>query len=163
LTGRSLLVLGGYDVEVEQRYDESVGLTVPALRLIVMGRTLEEAEAWARAAIAFGGSRAGQPSLGSTSASQRPVRGSSQCGTRSPTQSQDYDPATLTTQFLPRDLASTHMADGAVRGRRHLSGRHHAFSSVCSGEAATDRTALASLLDSGLPYVQLDCFHGCVC
>ena len=46
-------MLDGYDVEVDQHDRERVVLAVPALRLIVFGRTLDEAEAWARAAITF--------------------------------------------------------------------------------------------------------------
>ena len=46
-------MLDEYDVEVDQRDRERVVLAAPALRLIVFGRTLVEAEAWARAAITF--------------------------------------------------------------------------------------------------------------
>jgi hypothetical protein len=40
-------------VEVEQIEDGHVVLAIPSLRLIVIGRTLEEARAWARSAIAY--------------------------------------------------------------------------------------------------------------
>jgi hypothetical protein len=44
-----------YIIEIDQLEDSRVVLAVPSLRLIVMGRTLEEARAWARAAIAYRG------------------------------------------------------------------------------------------------------------
>ena len=46
-------MLDAYDVEVEQLDDERVVLAIPVLRLIVLGRTLDEAQGWACAAIAF--------------------------------------------------------------------------------------------------------------
>jgi hypothetical protein len=38
-------------IEIDQIEDGHVVLVIPSLRLIVMGRTLEEARAWARGAI----------------------------------------------------------------------------------------------------------------
>lgn len=46
-------------IEIDQIEDGRVVLAIPALRLIVMGRTLGEATAWARSAIAY----RGEPSL----------------------------------------------------------------------------------------------------
>ena len=46
-------MLGDYRVEIEDSGSEQVVLSIPALRLIVMGRTLSEAEELARAALAF--------------------------------------------------------------------------------------------------------------
>jgi hypothetical protein len=43
-------------IEVEQIDDGHVVLVIPSVRLIVMGRTFEEARAWARAAIECRGS-----------------------------------------------------------------------------------------------------------
>jgi hypothetical protein len=48
-------------IEIDQIEDGHVVLAVPSLRLIVMGRTLEEARAWARAAIAHRGLATTQP------------------------------------------------------------------------------------------------------
>jgi hypothetical protein len=42
-------------IEIDQIEDGHVVLVVPSLRLIVMGRTLEEARAWARSAIGYRG------------------------------------------------------------------------------------------------------------
>ena len=42
-------------IEIDQIEDGRVVLVIPSLRLIVMGRTLEEARAWARSAIAYRG------------------------------------------------------------------------------------------------------------
>ncbi|MBO0766923.1 MAG: hypothetical protein J2P50_20350, partial [Hyphomicrobiaceae bacterium] len=50
---RRWAMLGGYRVEIEDSGSEHVVLSIPALRLIVIGRTLGEAEELARAAIAF--------------------------------------------------------------------------------------------------------------
>jgi hypothetical protein len=47
-------------IEIDQIEDGHVALAVPTLRLIVMGRTLEEARAWARSAIGYRGLPAGQ-------------------------------------------------------------------------------------------------------
>ena len=41
-------------IEIDQIEDGHVVLVVPSLRMIVMGRTLDEARAWARSAIACG-------------------------------------------------------------------------------------------------------------
>ena len=52
-------------IEIDQIEDGHVVLVVPSLRLIVMGRTLEEARAWARSAIGWRGlaaSRHAEPS-----------------------------------------------------------------------------------------------------
>ncbi len=54
-------------IEIDQIEDGHVVLVVPSLRLIVMGRTLEEARAWARSAIGWRGLAASQraePSVG---------------------------------------------------------------------------------------------------
>ena len=42
-------------IEIDQIEDGHVVLVVPSLRLIVIGRTLEEARAWARSAIGWRG------------------------------------------------------------------------------------------------------------
>jgi hypothetical protein len=42
-------------IEIDQIKDGHVVLAIPTLRLIVIGRTLEEARAWARSAIAHRG------------------------------------------------------------------------------------------------------------
>ena len=42
-------------IEIDQIEDGHIVLVVPSLRLIVMGRTLEEARAWAKSAIASRG------------------------------------------------------------------------------------------------------------
>jgi hypothetical protein len=42
-------------IEIDQLEDGHVVLAIASLRLIVMGRTLEEARAWARSAIAYRG------------------------------------------------------------------------------------------------------------
>ena len=42
-------------IEIDQIEDGDVVLVVPSLRLIVMGRTLEEARAWATSAIGYRG------------------------------------------------------------------------------------------------------------
>ena len=39
-------------IDIDQIEDGHVVLAIPSLRLIVMGRTIEEARAWARSAIA---------------------------------------------------------------------------------------------------------------
>jgi hypothetical protein len=46
-------MLGDYRVEIEDSGSEHVVLSIPALRLIVVGRTLSEAEELASAALAF--------------------------------------------------------------------------------------------------------------
>ena len=46
-------MLGDYRVEIEDSGSGQVVLSIPAVRLIVMGRTLSEAEELARAALAF--------------------------------------------------------------------------------------------------------------
>jgi len=46
-------MLGDYRVEIEDSASDQIVLSIPALRLIVMGRTLREAEELARAALAF--------------------------------------------------------------------------------------------------------------
>jgi hypothetical protein len=46
-------MLGDYRVEIEDSGSGQAVLSIPALRLIVMGRTLSEAEELARAALAF--------------------------------------------------------------------------------------------------------------
>ena len=46
-------MLGDYRVEIEDSASGQIVLSIPALRLIVMGRTLAEAEELARAALAF--------------------------------------------------------------------------------------------------------------
>jgi hypothetical protein len=46
-------------MEIDQIEDGHVVLAIPALRLIVMGRTLDEARAWARSAIAYRGGLSG--------------------------------------------------------------------------------------------------------
>jgi hypothetical protein len=48
-------------IEIDQIEDGHVVLAIPSLRLIVIGRTLEEARAWARTAIAHRGSPTTQP------------------------------------------------------------------------------------------------------
>jgi hypothetical protein len=45
-------------IETEQIEDGHVVLAIPSLRLIVMGRTLDEARAWARAALEHRGQTA---------------------------------------------------------------------------------------------------------
>ena len=40
-------------IEIDQIEDGRVVLVVPSLRLMVMGRTLEEARAWARSALGW--------------------------------------------------------------------------------------------------------------
>ena len=47
-------------IEIDQIEDGHVVLVIPSLRLIVMGRTLEEARAWARSAIGYHGLGTGQ-------------------------------------------------------------------------------------------------------
>jgi hypothetical protein len=47
-------------IEIDQIEGCHVVLVVPSLRLIVMGRTLEEARTWARSAIGWRGLSAGQ-------------------------------------------------------------------------------------------------------
>jgi hypothetical protein len=42
-------------IDIDQIEDGHVVLAIPSLRLIVMGRTIEEARAWARSAIAHRG------------------------------------------------------------------------------------------------------------
>ena len=42
-------------IEIDQLEDGHVVLAIPTLRLIVIGRTLDEARAWARSAIAHRG------------------------------------------------------------------------------------------------------------
>ncbi len=46
-------MLGDSRVEIEDSGSGQIVLSIPALRLIVMGRTLSEAEELARAALAF--------------------------------------------------------------------------------------------------------------
>jgi len=55
--GRSNLVglMNEEIIEIDQVEDGHVVLAIPSLRLIVMGRTIEEARAWARSAIAHRG------------------------------------------------------------------------------------------------------------
>jgi hypothetical protein len=56
-----------YIIEIDQLEAGHVVLVVPALRLMVMGCTLEEARAWARSAIAWRGlvaSQRAEPSAG---------------------------------------------------------------------------------------------------
>ena len=53
-------------IEIDQIEDGRVVLAIPSLRLIVMGRTLEEARAWARSTIASRGLFTGQRSEPST-------------------------------------------------------------------------------------------------
>jgi hypothetical protein len=58
-------------IEIDQIEDGHVVLAIPLLRLIVMGRTLEEARAWARSAIAHRGlptTQGGEPSPGTCEA-----------------------------------------------------------------------------------------------
>jgi hypothetical protein len=60
-------------VEIDQVEDGHVVLAVPSLRLIVMGRTLEEARAWAISAIAHrrhDSTRRAEPSPGMDAAAQ---------------------------------------------------------------------------------------------
>ncbi len=47
-------------IEIDQFEDGHVVLVVPSLRLMVMGRTLEETRAWARSAIGWRGLVASQ-------------------------------------------------------------------------------------------------------
>ena len=47
-------------MEIDHIEDGHVVLAVPSLRLIIMGRTLEEARAWARSAMECRGLAAGQ-------------------------------------------------------------------------------------------------------
>jgi hypothetical protein len=54
--------MDGYVVEIDQTADGLVVLTVPALRLLVLGLTMDEATARARAAIAFRMQEAGRRS-----------------------------------------------------------------------------------------------------
>ncbi|MBV8715888.1 MAG: hypothetical protein JOZ65_12570 [Chloroflexi bacterium] len=42
-------------VEIDQIENGRVVLTIPSLRVIVIGRTLEEARAWTRSALAYRG------------------------------------------------------------------------------------------------------------
>jgi hypothetical protein len=42
-------------IEIDQIDDGHVVLAIPSLRVIVIGRTLEEARAWARSAMAYRG------------------------------------------------------------------------------------------------------------
>ena len=46
--------MDGYTVEIDELHDDSVVLIVRALRLLVFGRTLDEAMARAEASIGFG-------------------------------------------------------------------------------------------------------------
>ena len=62
-------------VEIDQIEDGHVVLVVPSLRLIVMGRTLEEARAWARSAIGWRGlvaSQRAEPSAGTDAMTAAP-------------------------------------------------------------------------------------------
>jgi hypothetical protein len=62
-------------IEIDQIEDGHVVLVVPSLRLIVMGRTLEEARTWARSAIGWRGLSAGQraePSAGNNDVTRPP-------------------------------------------------------------------------------------------
>jgi hypothetical protein len=47
--------MGECIIEIDQLEDGHVVLAIPSLRFIVMGRTLDEAHAWARSAIAYRG------------------------------------------------------------------------------------------------------------
>ena len=47
-------------IQIDQVEDGHVVLAIPSLRLIVLGRTLEEARAWARSAITYRGVSASQ-------------------------------------------------------------------------------------------------------
>jgi hypothetical protein len=62
LDGRRHVAMDGYIVEIDQVADGFVVLTVPALRLLVIGLTMDEATARARAAIAFRLQEAGRRS-----------------------------------------------------------------------------------------------------
>ena len=46
-------VVDEYSVEIDQLHDDTVALVVPAMRLVVFGRTMDEALAQARASIRF--------------------------------------------------------------------------------------------------------------
>jgi hypothetical protein len=62
-------------IEIDQIEDGRLVLIVPSLRLIVIGRTLEEARAWASSAIACRGLSASQraePSAGTDEVSRSP-------------------------------------------------------------------------------------------
>lgn len=48
-------------IEIDQIEDGDIVLAMPSLRLIVIGRTIEEARAWARSAIAHRGLSTTQP------------------------------------------------------------------------------------------------------
>ena len=53
--------MDGYTIEIDQLHNDVVVLVVPALRLVVFGRTMDEALSHARASIAFRGVEAGDP------------------------------------------------------------------------------------------------------
>jgi hypothetical protein len=62
-------------IEIDQIEDGHVVLVVSSLRLIVMGRTLEEARAWARSAIAHRGlptTQHAEPSPGTDEVTRSP-------------------------------------------------------------------------------------------
>ena len=53
LDGKQAALMGDYTVEIDQIHDDSVVLVVPALRLLVFGRTLDEAMSRAEASVGF--------------------------------------------------------------------------------------------------------------
>ena len=53
--------MDGYTIEIDQLHNDVVVLVVPALRLVVFGRTMREALSRARASVAFRGLEAGNP------------------------------------------------------------------------------------------------------
>jgi hypothetical protein len=62
-------------IEIDQIEDGHVVLAIPSLRLIVMGRTIEEARAWARSAIAHRGfptTQRAEPSAGMNEGTRPP-------------------------------------------------------------------------------------------
>ena len=75
LTVREALLMDGHIIEIDHIEDGHVVLAVPSLRLIVLGRTLEEAQAWAKSAIGYRGLPARQlaePSAGTDEAMPPP-------------------------------------------------------------------------------------------
>ena len=64
-----------YSIEIDQIEDGHIVLAIPSLRMIVIGRTVEEARAWARSAITYRGLSASprtEPSSGTDEAARPP-------------------------------------------------------------------------------------------
>ena len=64
-------------VEIDQIEDGRVVLVVPSLQLIVMGRTVAEARAWARSALGYRGLPISQPAEPAAETDELSVRPSS--------------------------------------------------------------------------------------